>query len=135
MKATFSTAWKGSSQARKQRKYRYNVPLHLRTSLLGSSLHKALREKYKLRTLPIRKGDKVKIVRGSLKGKEATVERVNPKKQVVFLENIRVSRRDGSEVPVGIVPSKLQIISLGSDDARRLPGKAHRTVQKIKKKD
>ncbi len=119
MKSNFSTSWKGSTQTRKQRKYIHQAPAHIRAKFVSASIHKALREKYRARSLPLRKGDKVKILRGSSRGKEATVERVDRTRRIIFLDTLRVSRRDGSEVPVGIAPSNLQIISVVGDDARR----------------
>ena len=119
MKINFSRSWKGSTQRRKQRKYSYNAPLHTRTTLLTVSLHKTLREKYGARNLPLRKGDKVKVMRGYFKGKESIVEKVDRKKGIALMENVRVSKKDGSEVPVGIKTSNLQIVSVHTDDKKR----------------
>jgi len=41
----------------------------------------------------IKKGDKVKIISGSLKGSTATVEAVLPKKDAALLEGVGVSTR------------------------------------------
>ena len=135
MKLTFSTSWKGSSQRRKQRKYVHNTPLHIKTAQLGAHLHKSLREKYAVRSLPIRKGDKVKVMRGSFKGTESTVEQVSRKERRVTLEKMRATRRDGSEVPVSIAVSNVQIVSLVQDDQRRFAQKEKKTVpEKTKNK-
>lgn len=120
MKQTFSTKWISSTQVRKQRKYRYNAPLHIKSKFMGAKLHKTLREKYSVKSLPIVKGDKVKIMRGDFKGKEAVVENVDKKESRLYLEKITVSRRDGSEVPVGFEPSNVMIVSLNLDDKKRI---------------
>ena len=65
MKAKFSTAWKSSVKPRKQRKYNYNAPLHLRGSQLHVHLSKELRQKHGVRALRVRVGDTVKVLRGT----------------------------------------------------------------------
>ncbi|MCX6748284.1 MAG: 60S ribosomal protein L26, partial [Candidatus Pacearchaeota archaeon] len=51
MKSKFSVNWLGSSQARKQRKYRANAPLHLRHKLMNANLSKDLRKKLGKRSI------------------------------------------------------------------------------------
>ena len=92
MKQKFSTAWKSSSQPRKQRKYKANAPLHLKRKLLSANLSKDLRVKQGTRNVPVRKGDKVKIMRGKYKGQESKVIQVWTKKLKVYLENIQVKK-------------------------------------------
>ena len=45
MKKEFTTTWKESNQPRKQRKYLYNLPLHLRQKQMSATLDKELRKK------------------------------------------------------------------------------------------
>ena len=47
MKKKFSESWKSSKQVRKQRKYRYNAPLHIKQKFVNVHLAKELRKKYK----------------------------------------------------------------------------------------
>jgi large subunit ribosomal protein L24 len=63
MKTDFSKSWKSSKQPRKQRKYLYNMDLHNVKKLMSAHLSKELMKKYGKRNIPIRKGDKVKIMR------------------------------------------------------------------------
>ena len=63
-------------QPRKQRKMRYEAPLHKRQKLVSSPLIKSLREKFNRRSMPVRKGDKVEVMRGEFKGFKGVVERV-----------------------------------------------------------
>ena len=135
MKKKFSTKWVSSTQRRKQRKYRVNAPKHLLNRFSGAKLHKTLREKYGTKTLPVIKGDKVKVVRGSFAGKEALVEEVRRKENKLILERIRITRRDGSETPVPVDPSNVMIVSLSLEDKKRIRGKEKREANIIKNKE
>jgi large subunit ribosomal protein L24 len=109
-----------SSQPRKQRKFLYTAPLHVRQKMVSALLSKELREKFKKRSVPIHKNDKVKILRGDHKGKLGKVERVNLKKFKVYIEGIRVKKTDGSERPIPIHPSNMMITDLNLEDKRRV---------------
>jgi len=109
-----------SKKPRKQRKALYTAPLHKRRKLLSAHLSKELREKYKRRSLPIRKGDEVKVLRGEFKGKVGKVSKVDLKKLKVYVEGITRKRTVGTEVQVSIHPSNLMIINPDLSDKRRL---------------
>ena len=53
-----------SIQPRKQRKFRYNAPLHIRGAFLHAPLAADLREKYGKRSFRVVTGDTVKVLRG-----------------------------------------------------------------------
>lgn len=120
MKSTFSTAWVSSRQPRKQRKFRANAPLHIKHSFLSSHLSKELRAKHKKRSLAVRKGDEVLVMRGKFADKKVKVASVDVKRTRVMLEGITRSKRDGSKVNVFFHPSNLMITSLVLDDKQRL---------------
>jgi len=120
MKKLFSTKWIGSTQPRKQRKYRVNAPLHTKHKFLSASLSKELKKKYGKRNLPLRKGDEVLVMRGSFKKKRAKVVSVNLKNSHIELENINRSKKDGTKIAVKFSPSVLQIQVLDIEDIRRL---------------
>jgi len=120
MKNEFSTAWIASKQPRKQRKYAINAPLHTRHKFLSAHLSKDLRNKYGKRSIPVRKGDEVLVMRGNFKKKKAKITIVNLKRGKVFLENIQRSKRDGSKVNIPFYPSNLMIITLTLDDKERV---------------
>lgn len=120
MKNKFSTSWLSSKQPRKQRKYQYNAPLHLRHKFLSAQLSKELRKKYGKRNLPLKTGDEVLIMRGSFKKKKAKVTSVNHKSLVVFLEGIQRSKKDGTKINVPFDSSNLQIQTLSTEDKERL---------------
>jgi len=119
MKKKFSVSWKSSKKTRKQRKYRSSAPLHLKGKFLNATLSKDLRKKYGKRSIRVRKGDKVKIMRGQFKKKEGIVERVDTKKEKVYITKMEIEKKDGSKVLKPIVPSNLMILELNLDDKKR----------------
>ena len=119
MKKEWSSKWKSSSQPRKQRKYRYNAPLHVRHKFLGARLSPELVKQFGRRSLPVRKGDEVKIMRGSSKDLKGTVERVDVKQSKVYVDGITVKKTDGSEVMKPLVPSNIMITKPDMNDKRR----------------
>lgn len=120
MKKDFSSSWIASKQKRKQIKYRENAPLHIRHKLMSANLSKELRKKYSKRSFPVRKGDKVKIMRGKFSGKEGKINKVDLKRLRVSIEGIQMQKKDGTKVNVYFDPSKLQIQELNLEDKKRL---------------
>jgi large subunit ribosomal protein L24 len=98
-----------SKKPRKQRKFLYTAPIHLKRKMLASHLSKALREKYKKRSMPVRKGDEVLIMRGKFKGKTGKISRIDLKKQRVYIDGVSRKRTVGTVVLVPISSSNLQI--------------------------
>lgn len=135
MKKKFSVAWKGSKKIRKQRKYRFEAPLHIKYNFLASHLSKELRKKYNKRSLPLRKGDTVKIMRGEFRKKEGKIAIVNTKKNIVFIEGMQKARKDGTKVNIPFSPSKLQIINLNLDDKKRLKLVERKGIREEKTKE
>ena len=119
MKKKFSASWKSSKQPRKQRKYRYNAPLHLRQKMAHAHLSKELIKKYKRRSMAIRKGDKVRIARGSYKNHVGKIERVDLKRLKAYVEGIEITKKDGTKTTHPIDPSNLIITELILDDKKR----------------
>ncbi len=123
MKQTHSTKWKGSTQPRKQRKYVHNLPDHLLGSQLKSHLSKQLREKHGVRALRVRVGDKVKVLRGSHKGKEGKVERVDTRNARLIVAKIESAKKQGGSAPYPQRPGNCLLIEL-TDEKRRFKRKA-----------
>ena len=119
MKKKFSTNWKRSKQARKQRKYRHNAPLHVRQKFVHVHLSKELKKKYGKRNVGLKKGDKVTIVRGQFKKHKGNVERVSLKKLKVHVSGIEITKKEGSKTTYLIDPSNLIITELNLDDKIR----------------
>jgi large subunit ribosomal protein L24 len=120
MKKKFLTTWKRSKQPRKQRKYRYNAPLHIKAKFMTAHLSKELREKQGKRAVQLRKGDKVQVMRGQFKKKIGKIERINLKKSKVYVNGIEMIKKDGTKVLYPIHPSNLMILELNLDDKKRV---------------
>lgn len=108
-----------SKQPRKQRKARYNAPLHVLHKFMGSPLSEELQGKYGKRSLPLRKGDTVRVMRGDDRGKEGKVRSVDLKKGKITMEGVVVARSDLSEVPRPVHPSNVVITKLDLKDKLR----------------
>lgn len=110
-----------SSQPRKVRKRLvYKAPLHVKSRQLVAPLSEELRKQYGIKRLRVRSGDTVLIVRGSFKGHEGRVVKVNVKKVRIYVEGVTRVRSDGREVYIPIHPSKVIITKIDlSDDLRR----------------
>ncbi len=108
-----------SKLPRKQRKALYKAPLHLRNRLMSAMLSKELKEKYGKNALPVRKGDVVRIMRGTFKGVEGEVTKVSYKTYRIHVEGAVNIKQDGKESPYPIHPSKVMIVKLDESDERR----------------
>lgn len=119
MNKRFSKTWKRSVQPRKQRKYRYNSPLHIKQKFVSVHLSKELKTRYNKRSLNVKKGDKIKIMRGRFRSKTGKVEKVDLKKTKVFITGIESVKKDGTKYLVPIHPSNIMITELNIDDKKR----------------
>ena len=109
-----------SKKPKKQRLFRYKAPLHLRGRLLNAHLSDELSKKYNKRTLRVRTGDKVKVMKGQFKGKTGKVEKVDTKNVKLFISGVEIIKKDGSKAKYPISPSNVMIIELNLDDKLRL---------------
>ncbi|UCH71535.1 MAG: 50S ribosomal protein L24 [Thermoplasmatales archaeon] len=108
-----------SIKARKQRKELFNAPLHKKRKWTSSHLEENLLLKYDKRALPVVKGDTVKVMRGSFKGHEDKIVRVNVKKRFVEIEGLTMSKADGNKIAKPIHASNLMITKLNLTDKWR----------------
>uniref|UniRef100_A0A4W6CTD5 Ribosomal protein L26 n=1 Tax=Lates calcarifer TaxID=8187 RepID=A0A4W6CTD5_LATCA len=98
-----------TSSRRKNRKRHFNAPSHIRRKIMSSPLSKELRQKYNVRSMPIRKDDEVQVVRGHYKGQQiGKVVQVYRKKYVIYIERVQREKANGTTVHVGIHPSKVR---------------------------
>lgn len=107
-----------SKQPRKQRARLYSMPLHRRHRLLAARLNKDLKEKYKTRSLSVRKGDRVKILRGDFKRLEGEVLEVDTQNQSITVQGASITKSDGSQVTRPIRPSNVMLLKLVEDKER-----------------
>lgn len=108
-----------SIQPRKQRKARYDAPLHVRRKQLASHLSEELLLKYNTRSIPVVTGDEVKVLRGSHKGETGKVVDVDTKHRNLIIEGVTVKKADGTDVPRPVDPSNVLLTKLNLDDERR----------------
>ena len=115
-----------SKQPRKQRLARYTAPYHRRHQEMSSPIDKGLRERQLSRgfmyprAMPVKKGDRVMIVRGEGKSKSATaVSLVDRKARKVYVEGFTYFKSDGTELQRPIDASNLVIINPDWSDIRR----------------
>ena len=120
MKSKFSKTWVSSNQPRKQRKFRMNAPIHIKRKMLGATLSKELRKKYKRRAIEVRKGDEVKVMRGKFSKKTGKVGIIDLKNSRVQVDGINREKRGGEKIATWFSPSKVMIVSLYESYAKRL---------------
>lgn len=86
---------------------------------MAAPLSKDLAKQYGVKRLPVRKDDKVLIVRGSKKGQEGVISSVYRLKYVIQLEKLTREKSSGASVPINIHPSKVVITKLHLDKNRK----------------
>lgn len=118
MKSDFSLSWLSSKQPRKQRKYRYNAPMHKRNDFMNARLSKELATKHGVRNIRVRTGDKVKVLRGQFKGTEGVVNSVDVAREKLFVAGAELTKTDGGKVAYPIHPSKV-MVTTAKEDKRR----------------
>merc|ERR1712166_1119723 len=101
------------------RKAHFTAPSHMRRIIMSSALSSELRNKYHVRSMPVRKDDEVSVVRGTYKGREGKVIQCYRKKWVIHIERITREKASGATVQVGIHPSKCVITKLKLDKDRK----------------
>ncbi|KAA6406719.1 MAG: 60S ribosomal L26 [Lasallia pustulata] len=124
------------SSRRKSRKAHFSAPSSVRRTIMSAPLSKELREKHGVRSIPIRKDDVVRIVRGSNKNSEGKITSVYRLKYVVHIERVSREKSNGQAVPIGIHPSKVVITNLKLDKDREniLERRAKGREEKAKRK-
>lgn len=110
---------KMSKQPRKQRKALYNAPIHVRRNIMSVKLSKDLKEDFGRRSLAIKTGDTVQIMRGEFKRHEGKIESIDSKRYKVTIEGATLNKPDGNSVFFPIHPSNLMIIDADLKDERR----------------
>ncbi len=111
-----------SRNPRKQRKRIHQSSRNKRGKLLSAHLSPRYLEDTKVRyprSLPLRKGDTVVVLRGAHKGTEGKVTEVDRRRLRVFMEGVTVAKADGTEVGKPVQPSNLMITKLDMTDPWR----------------
>ncbi len=109
-----------STQPRKERKTLYNLPNHLARRQVASHLSGDLVTRYNKRTITVRKGDTVKIMRGDFAGTSGKVLEVDTRSRKVIIENATVEKADHTKKPRPIDPSNVLVTKLDLTDKFRV---------------
>ena len=108
-----------TSSRRKMRKAHFGATSFERRGRMSAPLSKDLARRYKVRSLPVIKGDDVKVVRGRMKGKEGKVKQVVRNKYVIHVERCTRDKSNGQQIPIGIDASNVVITTLKLDKSRK----------------
>lgn len=115
-----------SKQPRKQRLARYTAPYHRRHREMAAPIDRGLRERQMSRgfmyprSMSVRKGDRIMIVRGEGKSKSATrIAKVDRKARKIYVEGFTYFKSDGTELQRPIDASNVVIINPDWSDMRR----------------
>ena len=103
----------------KQRRRLYTADSFHRSKLMSARISKDLREKYKVRKMPVRTGDVVYITTGDFTGTEGKVLSIDTKKRRLAIDGIAREKADKSKVMYKIDPSKVVIRRFGKVDRSR----------------
>ncbi|MFW9845194.1 MAG: 50S ribosomal protein L24 [Candidatus Thorarchaeota archaeon] len=104
---------------KKQRRRIYKSPLHSHKKMLKCRLDEFLREEYGLRSLVLKKGDLVRVMRGQFRDTESKVVRIDHRNVRVYLESATTTKADGKEAQIPVHPSNLMLVKLEFDDDRK----------------
>lgn len=97
----------------------HNAPLHKKRKWISSHLAENLLLKYDRRSLPVVKGDTVKIMRGNFRGHEDKIVKVNVRDQTVEVEGVTITTAKGTKLAKPIHASTLLITKLNVTDKWR----------------
>ncbi len=97
----------------------YQASANERHKRFSAHLSPNLKESHNAKSVPVRTGDTVKIMRGDRKGFEGKVNRVDRKKYRIFIEGVTREKVDGTTTLIPIHPSKVMITRLNLDDKWR----------------
>ncbi|TET28718.1 MAG: 50S ribosomal protein L24 [Candidatus Heimdallarchaeota archaeon] len=101
-----------TKQPSKKRKQLYTAPLHTKRKKLTAPLAELLAEKEGVKQLVIRKGDTVRIRKGSFKGIEGEVSNVDYKYMRLTIDGVTFEKSDGSSQHFPVQACNCEIISL-----------------------
>ncbi len=103
-----------------------------RHKLMSARVSKELRKKYKIKRIPVRKGDTVYVSSGDFVGTEGKVQAADYKNQKLLIEGIAREKADKSKIMYPIHVSKVVIRRFGKVGTKRkasLERKAKQTLE------
>jgi large subunit ribosomal protein L24 len=97
----------------------YEAPTHIRHKLLAAHLSPQLRTTHLVKSLAVRNGDTVRVMRGDHKGFEGKITRIDLKAYRIYMEGLTREKVDGTTIFVPVHPSKVMVTRLNLDDKWR----------------
>ncbi len=97
----------------------YEAPAHGRSKSVGANLSTELKAQYGIRSIRVKQGDGIRVMRGEYKGIEGKVNKVYPTEGRLAIEGIQREKVKGGNVPVLVHASKIVVVSLNLDDKWR----------------
>ena len=82
-------------------------------------MSKELRKNHEVRSIPVRKGDSVKILRGAAKNREGKVMSVYRRRWCIYVDKMLKEKINGQQANVPIHPSNCEITALKLDKDRK----------------
>jgi len=104
---------------RRQRKALYTATTFERRVRMAVPLSRELRRRFHRRSLPVRKGDTVRVLSGSYEGREERVARVDRRGYTVTLDNVTLKTADEKMKPLSLGVGHLVITRLNLSDPWR----------------
>jgi ribosomal protein uL24 len=106
---------------------------------MASTLDKPLREKYSRRSIEVRTGDEVKVMRGKFSKKLGKVGIVDVKHTRIQIDGLQRAKKGGEKLETWFNPSNVKIVGLYEDDSRRMKNLKKKSLSKekieVKKKE
>jgi len=104
---------------RRQRRALYNADTFERRLRMSVPLSRELRTRFRTRSVPVRKGDTVRVLSGSFVGREERVAKIDRRSYAVTLDNVTVKTAEDKLKVLPIRPSHLVITRLNLADPWR----------------
>ncbi len=107
------------SSPRRQRRALYNASTAERRRRMTVLLSRELRGRFGRRSVPLRKGDTVRVLSGSFVGREERVARVDRRSYSITLDNVTLKTAEEKLKPLPLRPSHLVLVRLNLADPWR----------------
>jgi large subunit ribosomal protein L24 len=104
---------------RRQRRAVYEADTFERRRRMTVPLSRELRRRFHLRSVPLRKGDTVRVMRGSYVGREERVAKLNRRDYTVTLDNVTLKSGEEKLKPLPVRTNHLLIVRLNLADSWR----------------
>ncbi len=92
--------------------------LHKQRKSIAAPLSPDLKEDYGFRSITVRVGDEVRVLRGDFKGMEGEVTEIDTDSKRLTVEGVETATADETEVSSPVHPSNVEITDLEDDDMR-----------------